>query len=113
MVRLYKKTLKHPKAIAPTRRIFQEKIAAYEAAGRAIVYIDASGFAHDAPRTHGYAPAGQRCHGTHDWHAPGRINAIGALIGKLLFTVSLFAVNISADVMEWTPTTLNGIKVPK
>jgi hypothetical protein len=108
-----KKTLKHPKADKNTRRIFQEKMAAYEAAGRAIVYLDESGFAHDAPRTHGYAPAGQRCHDTHDWHAPGRINAIGALIGKRLLTVSLFAVNISADVMEWTPPTLNGIKVPK
>ncbi|SDW97448.1 IS630 family transposase, partial [Nitrosomonas communis] len=84
------------------RRIFQEKIATYEAAGRAIVYIDESGFAQDAPRTHGYAPAGQRCHGTHDWHAPGRIKAIGALIGKLLLTVSLFALNINADVFhEW------------
>ncbi|WP_430232833.1 IS630 transposase-related protein, partial [Nitrosomonas communis] len=48
----YKKTLKHPKAIAPARRIFQEKITAYEAAGRAIVYLDESGFAQDAPRTH-------------------------------------------------------------
>ncbi|SFJ15695.1 hypothetical protein, partial [Nitrosomonas sp. Nm34] len=54
----------------------------------------------DAPRTHGYAPAGQRCHGTHDWHAPGRINAIGALIGKLLLTVSLFSININADVFH-------------
>jgi transposase len=95
-----KKILKHPKAIVPARRIFQEKIAAYEAAGRPIVYLDESGFAQDAPRTHGYAPAGQRCHGTHDWHAPGRINAIGALIGKLLITVSLFAVNINADVFH-------------
>ncbi|WP_430233803.1 transposase [Nitrosomonas communis] len=60
--------------------------------------MDESGFAQDAPRTHGYAPAGQRCHGTHDWHAQGRINAIGALIGKLLVTVSLFALNIDADV---------------
>ena len=95
-----KKTLKHPKADVNARRIFQEKIAAYEAAGRPIVYLDESGFAQDAPRTHGYAPAGQRCHGTHDWHAPGRINAIGALIGKLLITVSLFAVNINADVFH-------------
>ncbi len=52
----YKKTLPHPKADANARRIFQKKIAAYEAAGRLIVYIDESGFAHDAPRTHDYAP---------------------------------------------------------
>ncbi|MCW5607732.1 MAG: IS630 family transposase [Nitrosomonas sp.] len=90
----------HPKADANTRRIFQEKITAHEAAGRVIVYIDESGFAHDAPRTHGYAPIGQRCHGTHDWQARGRINAIGALIGKLLVAAGLFEANINADVFH-------------
>jgi hypothetical protein len=50
------------------------------------------------PRTHGYAPQGQRCHGTHDWHARGRTNVIGALIGCGLLTVGLFSVNIDADV---------------
>ena len=95
-----KKTLTHPKADESARRIFQDRIAAYEAAGRVIVYLDESGFAHDAPRTHGYAPIGQRCHGTHDWHAKGRINAMGALIGKLLVTVGLFEVNINADVFH-------------
>jgi len=62
------------------------------------VYIDESGFAHDMPRRHGYAPAGQRCHGVHNWHARGRTNAIGALIGKELLTVGLFDVNVDADV---------------
>src|SRR5690606_27929365 len=90
----------HPKADANARRSFQDKITVHEAAGRVIVYIDESGFAQDAPRTHGYAPIGQRCHGTHDWHAKGRINAIGALIGKLLVTVSLFEANINADVFH-------------
>jgi hypothetical protein len=28
-----------------------------------IVYIDESGFAHDMPRTHGYAKIGERCFG--------------------------------------------------
>lgn len=50
------------------------------------------------PRTHGYAPVGTRCHGTQDWHARGRINAIGALIGKALLTVGLFTANVNADV---------------
>ena len=62
------------------------------------MYIDESGFAHDMPRTHGYAPVGQRCHGVQDWHARGRTNAIGALIGKALLTVGLFNTNINADV---------------
>ena len=50
------------------------------------------------PRTHGYAPAGQRCYGVQDWHARGRTNAIGALIGKALLTVGLFNANVNADV---------------
>lgn len=62
-----------------------------------LIYIDESGFAHDMPRTHGYAPKGQRCFGKHDWGAKGRTNAIGALIGKVLLTVSLFESNINTD----------------
>ena len=50
------------------------------------------------PRTHGYAPVGARCYGTQDWHAKGRSNAIGALIGKSLLTVGLFSTNINADI---------------
>lgn len=50
------------------------------------------------PRTHGYAPIGHRCVGTQDWHAKGRTNAIGALIGKTLLTIGLFKTNINADI---------------
>ena len=50
------------------------------------------------PRTHGYAPIGSRCYGLQDWHARGRTNAIGALIGKALLTVGLFNTNVNADV---------------
>ena len=46
------------------------------------------------PRTHGYALKGERCYGTHDWGARGRTNAIGALLGKQLLTVSFFEHNI-------------------
>lgn len=62
------------------------------------MYIDESGFAHDMPRTHGYAAIGKRCFGVKDWHARGRTNAIGALIGKALLTVALFNTNVNADV---------------
>jgi putative transposase len=54
------------------RRIFQRKIEGYEREGRVIVYLDESGFAHDMPRTHGYAPVGERAHGVKGWHATGR-----------------------------------------
>ena len=49
------------------------------------------------PRTHGYALKGERCYGTHDWGARGRTNAIGALLGKELLTVSLFEHNIDTQ----------------
>lgn len=50
------------------------------------------------PRTHGYAPKGERCYGQHDWGARGRTNVIGALLGKSLLTVSLFQTNINTDI---------------
>lgn len=50
------------------------------------------------PRMHGYAFIGQRCYAMQDWHAKGRTNAIGALLGKTLLTVGLFCMNINADI---------------
>jgi len=50
------------------------------------------------PRTHGYSEIGRRCYGTYDWHARGRTNVIGALLGKVLLTVSLFECNVNSDV---------------
>lgn len=60
--------------------------------------LDESGFAHDMPRTHGYAPKGQRCYGKHDWGAKGRTNVIGALLGSALLTVSLFSTSINTEI---------------
>ena len=65
--------------------------------GREKVFIDESGFAHDMPRVNGHAPVGERCVDKKDWHAKGRMNAIGALIGMSLITVSLFVGSINAD----------------
>ena len=62
-----KKTLVHPKADENARRAFLDKMGAYEKSGRIVVYIDESGFAHDMPRTRGYATRGRRCVGLHDW----------------------------------------------
>ena len=62
------------------------------------MYLDESGFSTDMPRPRGYSQKGERCYGTHDWHAKGRINAIGALLGALLLTVSLFTGSINSDV---------------
>lgn len=49
------------------------------------------------PRTHGYAKIGQRCFGNHDWGAKGRTNAIGALLGRNLLTLTLFDCNINTE----------------
>jgi transposase len=65
--------------------------------------MDESGFAHDMPRRRGYATMGQRCYGTCDWHAKGRTNVIGALLGSWLIAVGLFQGRINADsVLAWT-----------
>ena len=74
----------------------------WQAAKRPLVYLDESGFAHDMPRTHGYAPVNQRCFGIHDWQAKGRTNVIGALCGSWLITVSLFQGTINSEVFfQW------------
>ncbi len=80
------------------RFMFCEKIKTYQERGCPIVYIDESGFAHDMPRTHGYALRGNRCYGKHDWGAKGRTNVIGALLGGALLTVSMFESTINTDV---------------
>lgn len=65
-----------------------------------MVFIDESGFAHDMPRTHGYSLKGQRCYGTHDWGAKGRTNVIGALLGGVLLTTSLFQSTINTEIFN-------------
>lgn len=79
--------------------IFQLKIFKYEFIDkRPIVYVDESGFAVDAPRDGGYSKKGQRCYASKDWHARGRVNAIGAITNFKLFNVCLFDTYINADV---------------
>ncbi|OUD13549.1 transposase [Thioflexithrix psekupsensis] len=60
--------------------------------------MDESGFAHDMPRRFGYASVGKRCFGSHDWHAKGRTNVIGALLDFDLLTISLFTGAINSHV---------------
>ncbi len=61
----------------------------------------------DTPRTHGYAPKGERCYGTQDWGARGRVNVIGAIIRNALFAVGLFYCSVDSDVFgTWARTLL-------
>ena len=96
---MLKKTLFHPKADELSRLIFMLKIFRYEfIEKRPIVYLDESGFGVDAPRESGYSLKGEKCHASKDWHARGRINAIGAIANFKLFNVCLFDCNIDSDV---------------
>ena len=92
--------MRHPKANVAAQHAFQKKIAQYERDKRPIVYIDESGFAHDMPRTHGYAPKGRRCLGTQHWNAKGRVNVIGALLAGVLVSVGLTEANVDADMFN-------------
>lgn len=98
----------HPKADPIARVQFQIRIRWYEdIEDRSIVYLDESGFAVDAPRTHGYATRGLRCYGQKDWHEKGRLNAIGAIVGFALLTVDLWDCTIDSTVfMAWTKKAL-------
>jgi len=62
------------------------------------VYVDESGFALDMPRLRGYCKIGKRCWDSCDWHAKGRINVIGAIIGFTFLTVCLFDSYIDSDI---------------
>lgn len=75
--------------------------------GRKIVYIDESGLAVDSPRTHGYTEKGKRCYGTKDWHARGRINAIGAILDFEFVAIDLWDCYIDSDVFyQWLTKSL-------
>lgn len=52
------------------------------------------------PRTHGYALKGNRCFGVHNWGAKGRTNVIGALLGTVLLTISLFETTINTVIFD-------------
>jgi len=52
------------------------------------------------PRTHGYAPRGNRCPGKHDWNAKGRVNVIGALLAGMLLSVGLTNKNVDAGIFN-------------
>ena len=45
-----------------------------------------------------YSTKGQRCYAGQDWHARGRLNAIGAITDFKLLNVCLFDTYINADV---------------
>jgi len=93
----HKKTLKHPQADDQLRAEFQARITAYEQQGRSVAYLDESGFAEDMPGTHGDSKRGQRCFGTHDGHAKGRINAMGAIMDFAFLIVYLFNGSVNSD----------------
>jgi len=82
-----------------SRLIFQLKICHYEfVEKRPIVYVDESGFAVDAIRNNGYSAKGQRCYARKDWHAKGRVNAIGTIVDFKPLNICLFDSYINSDI---------------
>ncbi len=75
--------------------MFCQQTNELKSAGHHLVFIDESGFSHSMPRIYGYSNKGERCYGSHDWGAKGRINVIGALIEKDLLVADLFQTNIN------------------
>ena len=100
LILLAKKTLRHPRRDEQQRMLFTQRMSRYRSINKPIIYIDESGFSNDMPRTHGYSYKGERCYGTHDWQAKGRINVIGALLGKNLLCTALFQGNINSNVFH-------------
>ena len=49
---------------------------------------------------YGYSPRGKHCFARHDWHAKGRVNALGAMISGALLTVGLTHSNVDADIFN-------------
>lgn len=75
--------------------------------------MDESGFAVDSLRENGYSPKGEKCYASKNWHARGRVNAIGAIRDFKLFNVCLFNCNIDSDVFfAWMTQELLPALVP-
>ena len=45
-----------------------------------------------------YSTIGSRCYVSHDWHAKGRINVIGAIVNMTFVTLGMFSSSINSDV---------------
>lgn len=53
------------------------------------------------PRTHAYAPVGQRANGVVNWGEKGRTNAIGACVNGKLICATEFNSTINTEVFFW------------
>lgn len=91
----------HPKSSIHEQHLFLQTIQNLEEVGYQLAYGDEVGCAASMPRTHAYAPVGQRANGMVDWGAKGRTNAIGACVGGKLIAASTFDSTIDTDVFYW------------
>ena len=58
-----KKTLGYKEQCPEKRKAYQEQLATAQASGKALIYLDETGFAEETFRSYGYAPRGQCVHG--------------------------------------------------
>ncbi|WP_115217955.1 IS630 family transposase [Suttonella indologenes] len=95
-----KKTLIHPKADKQQRLLFLKQLAAFEAEGRTLIYLDESGFKSHDNRAYGYSHKGCPCLGKYNWQLKNQSNAIGAIHKNKLFAVGLYDCSINSDVFH-------------
>jgi transposase len=72
------------------RKAFLKLRERYRRRGKEFVYVDESGFAPSAAKTHGYAPKGQRIYGLRSGHSRPRTSLLAAKVGKTLTATMLF-----------------------
>ena len=90
----------HPKADKQQRLLFLKQLAAFEAEGRTLIYLDESGFKSHENRAYGYSHKGCPCLGKYNWQLKNQSNAIGAIHKNKLFAVGLYDCSINSDVFH-------------
>lgn len=99
-----KKSLKNSKANPEKSSKFFQKLKEDQGKVCSIVFIDASGFAHDYPRTRGDALKRQRCFGAHDWGrqgpTPRHRRTFGGVLLHLPSRESLFQTTVDTGVFN-------------
>jgi transposase len=91
----------HPKSSIHEREVFLAQIKQLQHDGYQLAYADEVGCAKDMPRTHAYAPVGERALGLVDWGAKGRTNAIGACVHGKLIAATTFDSTINTNIFYW------------
>ena len=94
------KSLSYPKACSEACGLFQKKIETCKAEGKPLVFCDESRFAQSMSRPTDIQDADGAVLDPMIGAAKGRTNAIGALLGKTLLTVSLIVGTVNTAIFK-------------